>query len=269
MALVIVAVKLYHPFDTLDRYAASPTNLGIFQIDWQVWCSHHQQYANRETSDGKLGRGNEMRIKEQDVFRMSEAQLDEYLDWYEKTWVNEPARRPRKGDLPHDLLDMFPTGRIDGSVAPTVDITKTIAADQVALDAKLAAVQASLRTRGVIREEEEADRGEPVRRIGSFYKRYRKEGDLPPHARMFFEAAASLIGAELSTMVLAVLQTEQLLLNYRNREVRASREKEGEEDGMEEVEEVGEGGEGFVAESEDVELRRDSLDSDDGVSDDS
>jgi len=269
MALVIVAVKLYHPFDILDRYAASPTNLGIFQIDWQVWCSHHQQYAKRETSDGKLGRGNEMEIKEQDVFRMSEAQLDEYLDWYEKTWVNEPARRPRKGDLPQELLDMFPTSRLDGSVAPAVDITETIAADQVALDAKLAAVQASLRTRGVIREEEEADRGEPVRRIGSFYKRYRKEGDLPPHARTFFEAAASLIGAELSTMVLAVLQTEQLLLNYRNRGGRASREKEGEEDGMEGVEEVGEGGEGFVAESEDVELRRDSLDSDDGVSDDS
>jgi RNA polymerase I-specific transcription initiation factor RRN7 len=269
MALVIVAVKLYHPFDTLDRYAASLTRLGIFQIDWEAWCSHHQQYAKRETSDGKLGRGNEMKIKEQDVFRMSEAQLDEYLDWYEKTWVNEAARRPRKGDLPQELLDMFSTSRLDGSVAPAVDITETIAADQVALDAKLAAVQASLRTRGVIREEEEADRGEPVRRIGSFYKRYRKEGDLPPHARTFFEAAASLIGAELSTMVLAVLQTEQLLLNYRNGEVRGRREEEGEEHGMEVVEEFGDGGEGFMGEAEDIESAKDSLDSDGGSSDDS
>jgi len=269
MALVIVAVKLYHPFDTLDRYAASPTNLGIFQIDWVAWCSHHQQYANRETSDGKLGRGNEMRIKEQDVFRMSEAQLDEYLDWYEKTWVKEPTRRPKKGDLPQDLLDMFPTARLDGSAAPAVNITETIAADQVALDAKLAAVQASLRTRSVVREEEEEYHGEPVRRIGSFYKRYRKEVDLPSHAMTFFEAAASLIGVELSTMVVAVLQTEQLLLNYRKREIRARREKGGEEDGMEGVEEPGDGGERFMAESEDVELGRESLDRDDGIPDDS
>jgi len=269
MALVILAVKLYHPFDSLHRYATSPTDLGIFQIDWQIWCPHHQQYTKRETSDGNLGRGNEMKINEQDVFRMSEAQLDEYLDWYEKTWVNEPARRPRKGDLPQELLDMFPTGRLDGSVAPAVDITATITADQVALDAQLAAVQASLSTRSVVREEEEADHGEPVRRIGSFYKRYRKEADLPPHARMFFEAAASLIGVEISAMVVAVLQTEQLLLNYRKREIRARREKEGEEDGMEGVEEFGDGGDDFRAESEDVESAKGSLDSDDEVSDDS
>lgn len=268
MALVIVAVKLYHPFDTLNRYATSPTDLGIFQIDWQVWCSHHQQYAKCETSEGKLGRGNEMKINEQDVFRMSEAQLDEYLDWYEKTWVNEPTRRPKKGDLPQELLDMFPTGRLDGSAAPAVDVRKTVEADQAALDAKLAAVQASLRTRGIIGEKEEENAGEPVRRIGSFYKRYRKEADLPPHARVFFEAAAHLIGASLATMVVAVLQTEQLLLNYRSREVRKSKAEEGGSDGMEGVEEPGDGGDDFVAESEDIEPTRDSLGSDDEVLDD-
>lgn len=268
MALVIVAVKLYHPFDSLHRSAISPTNLGIFQINWEAWCSHHQQYTQRQTSDGKLGRGNEMNIKEQDVFRMSEAQLDEYLDWYGKTWVNEPTHRPKKGDLPQELLDMFPTGRLDGSAAPVVDVTDTIAADQVALDAKLAAVQASLRTRSVVNEEEEEDQPEPVRRVGSFYKRYRKEGDLPPDARVFFEAAASLIGAELSTMVVAVLQTEQLLLNYRKRKIRARREKEGEEDELEGVEESGGGGEGFMAGSEDVESAKSLSDSDDGVLDD-
>lgn len=208
-----------------------------------------------------------MKIKEQDVFHMSDAQLDEYLDWYEKTWVNEPTRRPRKGDLPQDLLDMFPTGRLDGSAAPVFNIKDSIAADQVALDAKLAAVQASLRTRSVIREEEEETQSEPVWRIGSFYKRYRKEADLPPHARTFYEAAAGLIGVELSTMVVAVLQTEQLLLSYRKGEVRAGRE-DGEGDEMEGVEEFGDGGEGFGAGSENVGPRG-SVESDDGMPDDS
>lgn len=239
MALVIISVKLYHPFDNVKRTVHATDNLGTFQLDWDVWCIEHKRYTGRETSDGKLGRGNEMKVKEQDVFNMSKGQLDEYLDWYEKTWVNEPGRRQKKGDLPKELLDMFPTGRYDGSVALTVDPKQAAAADKAAIDAKLQAVQGKLKARDVVSKEDEKNSDEPINRIGSFYKRYRTSGELPTHAKIFFEAAASLIAVSLSTMVTTVSQTESALLKYRNREVRKEKEAEGSTSPMEGVVESG------------------------------
>ena len=262
MALVVVSVKLYHPFDSVKRYAKAATDLGVLMIDWDVWCEEQKKYRGRETSDGKLGRGNEMRVKEQDVFRMSEEQLDEYLDWYEKTWVKEGEQRQRRGDLPAELLDMFPTGRLDGSSSPAIDVNQTAEAEHAALDAKLKSVQGSLQARGVISEENEQNSKGPVRRIGSFYKRYHKEEELPPQAKVFFEAAANLISVSLSTMVLAVLQTEQLLLNHRAKEIRESRANESDADPMEGVEEPDNSREDIEANNDDRASLDNLLDSD-------
>ena len=250
MALLVVIVKLYHPFDNIKRQVYTASDLGTFQIDWDFWRAQHIQYLERETSDGRLGRGNEMKVKEQDVLHMSEQQLDEYLDWYERTWVNEPKRRQQKRDLPQELLDMFPTGRLDGSVPPRSSTDEMTEADQAAIESKLKAVQRSLKPRNVISSEEEEYNIEPIRRIGSFYKRYHKEEDLPPHARTFFEAAASMIGVSFSSMVIAVLQTEQSLLNYRTREVRKEKQGRSNLDSMDDIAQSEDGGEEMIVDDE-------------------
>ena len=262
MALVVVSVKLYHPFDSLERYINHASDLGNFQIDWNVWCEEHKRYENRETSTGKLGRGNEMRIHEKDVFGLSEEQLDEYLDWYERTWVNEPKGRQRKGDLPKELLDMFPTGRLDGSAALTRNVDDIARIDQAALDTKLEAVQGNLKIRGVISDEEEENGEKPVRRLGSFYKRYRKVEALPPHAKIFFEVAAGLIGVSLSTMVRAVSRIEQTLLNYRAKELRKSIAEESDADLMEGIQMPSDGKEGEMVDRSDGSLTDESYDCD-------
>ena len=259
MALVVVSVKLYHPFDNLTRYISHPSDLGNFQIDWNVWCDEHKRYENRETSAGKLGRGNEMRVTEKDVFGLSIEQLDEYLDWYERTWVNEPQGRQRKGDLTKELFDMFPTGRLDGSASLPRDVDGMAGVDQAALNTKLEAVQGSLQIRGVISDEEEENSDKPVRRLGSFYKRYRKVDTLPPHAKMFFGVAAGLIGVSLSTMSRAVSRIEQTLLNYRAKELRKSRAEESDADLMEGIQMSSDGREGEMVDHSDGSLSDESL----------
>lgn len=163
MALVIVSVKLYHPFDDLKRYAISESDLGLLHINWDVWCEEQKRYTERETADGKLGQGNEMKVKEHDVFQMSEDQLDEYLDWYDKTWIDKREKRQKKDSLPQELLDMFPTERLDGST-PKRDTDGEVETKQAAIDAKLRAVQGSLKNREVISELDAEDGTDPVRK---------------------------------------------------------------------------------------------------------
>lgn len=220
LALLVVAVKLHHPFDGTDRHASTLTDLGVMTIDWDVWCKNQKEFDARVTLGGKIGRGNEMKVRDRDVLNMTGDQMDEYLDWYERTWVKEGNQETRKGGLPTQLLDMFPIGRIDGSSAPVVDVQELVNGDQEALDAKLKAVQGSLKIRGILLKEKGGKSKERVRRIGSFYKRFRKEKDFPPQAKTFYEAAANLIGISFHALLIAVLHTEQKLFNYRRRQLK-------------------------------------------------
>ena len=228
MALLVIVVKLYHPFDNVVRYATSLTEPGAMTIDWDAWCKHQKEFDDRITSGGAIGRGNEMKVVEREVLSMTGDQMDEYLDWFERTWVKEENEEPKKGGLPTQLLDMFPTGRLDGSSAPVIDLEGLADTDRELLDSKVKAVQDSLKFRGVVSREKEGKSKVPVERIGSFYKRYRKEEDLPPQAKTFYEAAANLIGISFSTLFIAVLQTEQKILKYRRK--RLEEEMEGSED---------------------------------------
>lgn len=224
MALVVMAVKLYHPFDELKRHPETLEELGVLTVDWDVWCEEHAKQKRRETSGGRLGRGNAVKVKEQDVFAMSEQEIDEYLDWYQKTWVKDGNQSGKKSNLSTELLDMFPIGDGNDSPTPTVSVIQAMKADEEAHISKLETVQASLKFRGFVSEESQRSSDVPVWRLGNFYKRYRNEEELPLQAKVFFEAAADLVGISLHRMMLAVAQTEQKLLNYSKKQVRESRE---------------------------------------------
>jgi hypothetical protein len=80
--------KLYYPFDDIKRYPTSLNDPPAQLIDWEEWCTLQRKFDNRGKEGGKLGRGNEFHVKESDVFQMSPEQLDEYMDWYEKSWLD-------------------------------------------------------------------------------------------------------------------------------------------------------------------------------------
>lgn len=218
-------MKIYHPFDSLPRHPRSDADLGTLAIDWEAWCDAFAKHEARYTSEGQLGRGNEMNVREKDVMnKLTTSQLDEYLDWAERTLVDpEP---PRKGRLPKQLLDMFPTGRLDGSSAMELSFEDETRTDQISSESMLEACMKSLKIRNICPEDEKGE-GER-RRLGSFYKRYRKAEDLTPSARKFHEAVASLLYISLNTLLVAVLQVERRLQVFVESELKKERESQSE-----------------------------------------
>lgn len=235
IALLVVAVKLFYPFDQLQRKPRSWTEPGVLSINWDVWCDLQAEYEARFVSDGRIGRGNILSVNEQDSMKMSGAQLDEYLDWYEQTFIDEESLASEKWE-DKQLLDMFPTGRLDESSFAEFSFDEESKIDQVFVDQNLTTVQRSLTMREVVSKGQEEKSNRPVRRIGNFYKRYRKEGDLPPQARKFYETAASLTGISLPCLLRAVLLMEEKLRLWRIDQLRKDdndSEMEGSEDDME------------------------------------
>ena len=209
LSTLVIAVKLYHPFDSKERYSRSLIEMGVLSIDWDIWVQEHNKYNSKIRGDKPFADGAEINVNEHDIFNMSDLQLDTYLDWYEKTWV-DPFQNDRPyGSLPKDLLEMFPTGRLHRTEPTDTEGNEDV--EKSKYDARvttLIAVQNSLKVRGIISEDREGKQEKPVLRLGSTYQRYRRSENLPPHAKAFYDAAAKVAGVTLSTLVAAVYQTE-------------------------------------------------------------
>lgn len=215
MALLVIAVKMYYPFDSQDRHPRSQLDVAVLHVDWDKWGELQEQHDRRLTLNGEIGRGNEMLVTEQDVMNMSGEQLDEYLDWYEKTWINEEDDNHNKKGLPKQLLNMFLTSQTNGLLVAAVKFDAEKRAEEESLDEKLRKIQGRLKLRPVVSAEREGNSREALRRLGSLYKRYRKIEDLPPQAKRFHETAASLLGVSMTTLFMAVRQMEVKLLVWR------------------------------------------------------
>ncbi|PYH64700.1 TFIIB-type zinc finger domain-containing protein [Aspergillus vadensis CBS 113365] len=194
VALVVITTKLLFPFDDVERYPATVEEPTVQVIDWNLWSQIQRHYDNRETPAGQLGKGKEILVTERDVFSMTPSELDDYMNWYENSWLD-----PSKVSNP--LADLFPTGPSAGesqTTALTPDVT-----DEEALDELIKASTSQLRSRQVI-----ADNDLETPRPGCSYTRYRTESDLPDTARSFYETAAKVAGVSLSTLIRAVSQAE-------------------------------------------------------------
>ncbi len=230
ISLLIVAVKLCYPFDSLIRCPRSltePAALGITWEDWAVVQQNGGSHFDKSPRDGK-----EMQTAEHDVFDMSELQMDEYLSWYETTWLDEEARRDEPKALPKQLLDMFPTNGLRDPTNPKAPLPSEGGEARRYGDAtldKVKQVQRSMKASSVVLDSDVDGHTEHVRRPGSYYKRYRVVEDIPPDARTFFEAAARVVGLSLRSIVDAVYQTESKLQVWKlaKRKLDAMSTKEG------------------------------------------
>lgn len=230
IALLVIAVKIYHPFDAIDRHPRSLNDPGTLATDWDRWCKLQKDYDSRDTARGKLGRGNEIKITESDSFNLSGDQVDEYLDWFEKTFVDEKRARKHPRGYPEQLLEMFPTGKPAGSINTSVDPELERQKDEEALQHKLRTVQGILKMRQVISDDDADLTREPVNRLGSYYERYRKMEDLSCTAKVFHETAANLVSIKLHSLMVAVMQIEHKLLGWQRRQREAALESDS--DGM-------------------------------------
>lgn len=227
MCALIVAVKLYHPFDGLTRHVRSLADPAALTIDWAVWVDVQSSHSVHTSDESHLERGSEIKVSEKDVMNMTGKEMDEYMDWHERTFVDEVRAGEKARGLPQQLLDMFPTGRTDGSSPTPYDYKQAAAEEQETIDKKLKLVMGKLRLRDVVSDDsEESDRvREDSTPVGSFYKRYKKVEDLPPHAKVFHEAAAEMVAVKLETLILGVGQVERKLIKYREAKVKAGKEE--------------------------------------------
>lgn len=223
-------MKLYHPFDGFTRHVRSLADSAALTVDWAAWVNVQSSHSTHATGDAHLERGSEINVTERDVMNMTGEQLDEYMDWYERTFVDESRVEGKARGLPKQLLDMFPISHIDGS-SPTPYRHDQMAADEQGnTDKRLNLVMGKLRWRNVVSDDSEDSAGvhEDSTRIGSFYKRYRTVEDLTPHAKAFHDAVAEAIGVRLQTLLLAVGQVERNLVKWREAKVKADKEEDDE-----------------------------------------
>lgn len=227
ICLLIIAVKLYHPFDGITRHVRSLADSASLTIDWATWVDVQSSHNVQATGEAHLERGSEINVTERDVMNMTGEQLDDYMDWHERTFVDEPRVEEKARGLPKQLLDMFPTGRTDGSSPTPYNFNQMAAEEQETIDKRLNVVISKLHLRKVVSDESEDLVGvhEDSTRIGSLYKRYRKIEDLTPHAKAFHEAVAEAIGVRLETIILAVGQVERKLVKWREAKVKADKEE--------------------------------------------
>jgi RNA polymerase I-specific transcription initiation factor RRN7 len=84
LSLIVIATKLCHPFDDIVRVPESLTDSSAIRIDWDGW-----RDIMREKPVKGFRKGEQVEVTDADVFQMSEKKLDEYLDWYQRTWIDD------------------------------------------------------------------------------------------------------------------------------------------------------------------------------------
>ncbi|KAF4263982.1 hypothetical protein CNMCM8689_002179 [Aspergillus fumigatus] len=193
ITLIVISTKLFFPFDDIKRYPVSTREPSAQVLDWKLWGQVQRHFDRRETAGGRIGKGNEILVTEKDVFDMTPAQLDEYMDWYETSWLDHSR-------VSNPLAEFFPVGPMGSDGQTVSDPTE---GDDEAMHAMLETVTSQLRPRKAI-----SDPKANVARPGTSYPRYRTESELPEMARSFYEIAAKVAGVSLSTLVRAVSQTE-------------------------------------------------------------
>ncbi|KAJ5446457.1 Ubiquitin supergroup [Penicillium cf. griseofulvum] len=260
MALIIISTKLLFPLDGLKRYPTTYREPATQVMDWALWASAQSTLDQDQQFGGKIGKKTAVQITDQDVLDMTPAQLDDYMDWYESSWLDTSK-------APSHIAEMFPISREEQDIQPTStsapeslstsapappsahihvpalapapreDPEDLVAPDDAPddtppdttgkkLDILLQTVMQALRVRRVIPDEDDDHR-----RPGEWYHRYRWESHLSGPARTFYEVAAQLAAVPLKTLVRAVTVIESKIAQKeeerQNREYFASLGTEG------------------------------------------
>ena len=231
VALVVVATKLLFPFDsdTVKRYPKDPNHPTTLQMSWADWLEAKSKYDRAFeaglTPAGGLRTGSEIHVTDDDILDMTEQQLDQYMDWYQSTWMkNNPASQQthsgQESGIDKEILDMFPLHDVPERTKTREQQQKLIAAEDTLLTTRIKQVQSLLYPRRAVSDDEEIERGLDILRPGALYPRYPKIDDLE-HAvaaadsksgnfiKVFHEEAAQTACLSTKALLLAVNRTEE------------------------------------------------------------
>ncbi|KAF7886842.1 uncharacterized protein EAF02_003489 [Botrytis sinoallii] len=236
-SLIVIATKLSQPFDDIHRHPESNLDATAARINWTKW----QSIMLDNTTEG-LKRGDEIKITDADVFKMTGEQMDDWMNWYHKTWIDD-----RDQKAPQQILELFPlTDIISETTMEIVDPDPINRAKEVHKTLTLQKPVAR------VDDEESQD----IVRPGEKYRRYRAIEELPESAKAFFEIAGKLflldgvfmlsltgiarnIGTSIEKLVQGVFTTEvrleKWMLDERRKELLEQEESEEENANQEEM----------------------------------
>ena len=220
ISLVMIATKLLFPFDNdiCQRHPQNPVEAAMLMVDWKAWMDTRSARTDINRPGLSLEKGAEINVKDTDVFDMSAKQLDQYMNWYQRTWARTELS---DDDLSNELLRMFPLQQMpDKHINPDkINQEATFKLEQ------LRAVQAELKPRKIITEEQAAKARDLVLRPGMDYQQFRDQSALSKSAvaRAFHLEAAELSCLTLDMLLRAVLQTERKITLWRRAARRAER----------------------------------------------
>ena len=243
VSLLIIAAKLFHDFPPLSTaYVISENEPAFLNLDWTAWSAAHALHdaAKTELLARPFKPGQEMDMREEDVTGMTAEQMDAYMDWYARTWLDErpkPLTSTKATRVPNDILDLFPVGRHPAHGEPKdlqqQRIHGTEAEDRLKSmdEERLKSVQQTLQIRGIVSEGNAADweqqgKGRKVPRVGDHYRVYKSIGDLEGIAKELYERAASFAGMDVEMLLGAVRYWERKLKILRDNRKRKGKERE-------------------------------------------
>lgn len=230
MGVLIIAVKLLYPFSKDPGSVRSMKDPGVLAVDWEAWVTARQSQVPDAEGKTISGRGSEIEVTEDDIMTMTGQQIDDYLDWYERTWVDEDRAQSKLRGMPDELLQMFPIGRQDGSHPKEYNAGVEAANKRDLTQRRLTDMISKLRIRDVVAEPGGDEVQDDVKDMGSAYQRYHSSDDLTTPARAFHEAAAQNLAVSLETLLVAVKQMERRLIMWRSKQVKSGGGDPDEED---------------------------------------
>ncbi|KAF5874667.1 putative ubiquitin-60s ribosomal protein l40 fusion protein [Botrytis fragariae] len=188
-SLIVIATKLSQPFDDIHRHPESNLDATAAKINWTKW----QSIMFDNPAEG-LKRGDEIKITDADVFKMTGEQMDDWMNWYHKTWIDD-----RDQKVPQHILELFPlSDTIPDTAMGIVDPDPINRAKEVHKTLTLQKPVAHV----------DDDEFQDIVRPGEKYRRYRTIEELPESAKAFFKIAARNIGASIEKLVHGVFTTE-------------------------------------------------------------
>ena len=224
MALVVIATKLLFPFDSTNkRYPRSLNDPGALRMNWDAWLDARRAYDEAVTSirEQAIEPGTQMALKDTNILKMNDDELDEYMDWYQWMWVNHD--RKEEG-VQKRILDMFPLndlGELGREEVVARDNEREQRRKHLRME-RVKHVQASLKIRRAVSDEEERGWIESrqleggLMRPGEGYQTFRNVDDLADGVvRIFHEEAAKTACMSSEMLLRAVRGAEDKIERWR------------------------------------------------------
>ncbi|KAF2736775.1 hypothetical protein EJ04DRAFT_432380 [Polyplosphaeria fusca] len=207
---LVVCTKLAYPFDRRQRHPQTMGEAAAVALDWEKWLAHVDKSSEGDNEVPRKLTSKELAtVQEADIFEMADNQLDEYLDWYQDTFIDQDKHEV--DEYRKDLYSWFPIDRDRSAHSPQEQDTESKTQRQLKA---VSAVHGTMQPIRIIKDTE----GDDVVRPGQHYTYYRNLEELPDHARKFYEMVAKVAGLSLEMLVMAVFFAETAIEKRRKQD---------------------------------------------------